>query len=159
MPNNQRPDYVAPHKHSAQDVLDRGVLPPVQVAVPTTSGPSTSSIVPSTIEEMDLTIDFPDSAPLWQATVYFSATVQHNTQDGIVVVRILLDSTEVLLIRDVGASFEDTPYPMDFSYTTIVAAGSHQFEAQWSTDTGEASSPALARIMRVEQRPYLPQVL
>lgn len=81
MPNNQRPDYVAPHQHAAPDVNGLGVFlfPPTQIAEGVTANPTRSAPIYATLTDMTLDVTPPSWFPLWRATITFTGTFSSDT--------------------------------------------------------------------------------
>lgn len=163
MPNNQRPDYVAPHQHNAGDVNGLGILtPPIQVAVPTTSAPTSTTSTYALLPEMTLPITPPDHFPLWQATLRFNGQFSHGQDPGLVGVKLQQDGVDVANTTRVTASIASNAVTFGTQATVVIPAGTEvTFEVFWAnvTNAGTATATSTRRSFEVELQPYNPAVL
>lgn len=159
MPNNLRPDFVAPHFHAPTDVqgLDVALFPPTETAVGVAVGPTRASAVLGLLTDMDVSVTPPDDIfPLWEATVTFTGTFSNDTAGERVTVAVYQDGSLIAGSRRRGTSYQiNGQFELAERVTAIIPAGSAtQFQIFWAASAGTGTAVDVERRLDVTLRPY-----
>lgn len=170
MPNNQRPDYISPHKHAGEDIQSGGgvvLIPPTQVAIGVTSDPTRTLGTYATLTDMSITLTPPDGMfKVWEARLVFTGEFTHSIGTGLANIgyqfavdgvtrgnstRTVSPALNLAVVGTVSAFGEATviltsgvPAVLTVQWANLAAGG------------GTATSVGTSRRFEVSLRPYCP---